>query len=123
MPAQIPGLDHASLHAYIGGRAGRRIGTTVTVGRVLVDPGITFVLYETRLATIYPDRVDFDHHGDTHQLTSSWLGRIVRDNKLGAVVCRIRPRSGFPGAGILTIDGDRDKPIEGRTYTTKSGEL
>lgn len=131
-PASMPSLTYEALHAYILARpAGsivphRAIGTTVTV--LQGDGFVWLKLYDTTLAVIFPDRVEFTSTDDPHMATSAWLSKIVRDNRLGSTVWRIRRHAGDrPGprvargrAGLLAIDGDRSRPVTGRTYPTRT---
>lgn len=85
MPADTPPLTYALLQGV------RKIGTTVTILHGKVEdkthsgtvPGVTFRLYETDLAHIYPGRVEFTVHGDRHKATDAWLGKIIADNGVG----------------------------------------
>jgi len=127
-PADVPKLTYEALNAYVlatpQGRAyvRRDIGTTVTV--TLGDGCARLTLYGYTLAAIYPGRVEFNATDDAHMSTTAWLGKIVRDNKLGGTAWRIR-RHASDGegpcvprghAGLLTIDGHRSEPVFGQTY-------
>ena len=122
-PADTPELDFASLAAYLDGWDERAIGTTVTVESYR-EGVIDILLYGLRIAQIGPNIVFFPGPDDPHMATSAWLGRIVRDNAMGSNVWRVRRLKGDgPGpevargrAGLLCIDGDRDKPVFGRAY-------
>ena len=123
-PAGTPELTCEGLSAYLGAsRSKRAIGTTVTVMHVAAAPGepaYDFRLYGLVIAQIFPGRVYFPRTDDTHQATSSWLSAIVRDNGIGSGVWRIRRRAadvpGPMGGGLLAVDGDRDRPVEGYAY-------
>lgn len=125
MPKDTPELTHETLDAYIGPTRNRAsIGATVSVYRWAKDNGLRFELYWTTLAVIYPGRVEFTTHGDTHGATREWLQKIATDNGIGQNVWRDRSyqRDGFRYPGKLIIDGDRNKPVEGRAYPTHIAE-
>lgn len=128
-PAGCPDLTYESLRRYIGDdrHAQAMIGRTVQVTHwpAIVTSQqnrvaqVTLRLYGTSLAVIMADSVLFTVHGDRHQATREWLGKIIADNGLG-VHC-FRTRTGYvPGVGSpLHIDGDPAKPVEGHSYTVK----
>jgi hypothetical protein len=113
--------DHANcLSDYV------QIGTTVQLRWNSRDHSAILVrLYETTIVILAKDGTIRFPNDDPHKTTNEWISRIVRDNGLGSGVCRIRRRkSDGPGpaaslgqAGLLCIDGDRDKPVHGRTWT------
>ena len=114
-PASTPELAYAGLFAYIvshGGDKAGTIGTTVTLNRYN-DGTIHLRLYSTTLAVIAADRVEFKATGDHHQATREWLTKIIRDNDLGASAWRGRD-------GVLCIDGDPARPVEGHTFSLTS---
>lgn len=131
-PADVPKLTCESLNAYILARPSgaillsRAIGTTVTV---LQGEGFVWLkLYDTIIAAIFPGQVSFSPHDDPHLATTAWIGKIVRDNGIGGTVWRER-RHASDGegpcvprghAGLLAIDGDRSRPVFGRTYPVAS---
>lgn len=125
--ANVPQLSYAGLRRYLDEKdAGRReIGSTVEVRAI---PGaVIFRLYELDLAIISgaPMHVKFTQADDPREATKHWLSRIVQDNDLGHGVSRVRrrksdgpgPRHGHGEAGVLVIDGNRDKPVIGQTYS------
>jgi hypothetical protein len=130
MPADMPRLDYAGLTAWLDGETTRRLGRTVVIRKYGTAPKnppppvIGFYLYGTAIAFIRPDRVTFPETGDTHLATAGWLTQIVRDNGIGTLVSRCpRRKQDGPGpetsrgrAGILLIDGSRDRPLEGFAY-------
>lgn len=140
MPENTPDLDFTSLEAYIraaydgeGPRHGdhAEIGTTVQVvwhgsrrPGLELPPAVDFQLYGLHIARIFPDRVNFAKHDDPHMATGEWVAKIIRDNAIGTSAGRIRRRKADGEgpwmsrgrAGLLVIDGDRDKPVTGRTY-------
>lgn len=96
-PADTPPLTYGELQ----GRT--RIGTTVTIGH---DPGSAVLwLYDTPLARIYPDRVEFTEHGDRHMATTEWLARIAADNGIAGGV--------YTEHFVRYIGGT---PLEGHTF-------
>jgi hypothetical protein len=139
IPRDCPELTYGALAAHeekhwrpdaSGGRYAR-IGTTVTItyadGPVTGCPmpeRMDFRLYELLIARIYRDSVYFCQTGDAHTATTAWLARIVRDNGIGGNIWRIpRRKADGPGpevargqAGLLVIDGDRNRPVEGHFY-------
>ncbi len=126
VPAATPELTYEGLSGYLGeDRSLRAIGTTVKVMRVAAFGGLAydFRLYGLVIATISPDKVYFPRTDDTHQATAAWLSRIVRDNGIGGSVWRIRRRAadvpGPMGGGLLTVGGDRDRPVEGYAYRVR----
>lgn len=139
IPQDAPDLDYASLNTWMGLRGQRKIGTTVTI--VALDEHETAMgqipasfeiwLYETLIARIYPDRVDFPGPDDPHMATSAWLFKVIRDNAIGHTCFRIRRhKNDGPGpvvargqAGLLVIDGDRDKPVFGRHYPVDPAQI
>jgi hypothetical protein len=130
-PAGMPKLDFASLAEWMTGHTARRIGATVVVRRTghgCPHPHVIGIeLYGLCIALVKPDRVVFPETRDTHAATSYWLGRIIADNGIGRSAWRIRRRKADrPGppvargqAGLLVIDGDRDRPVEGFAYRTQ----
>jgi hypothetical protein len=127
MPEDTPDLDFGSLQRLLWpATAEHKIGTTVTITGTGLDsdePGIAFRLYDTVIAVIRRDSVEFPVTGDVHMATSEWIARIVRDNAIGRGAGRIRRRQAdplVPGprgyAGPLAIDYDRDRLVEGHTY-------
>jgi hypothetical protein len=140
MPEGCPYLDFTSLKAYIRAAYNSEdlhftdhaeIGTTVRVvwhgsrrPRLELPPSIAFELYGFTAAEIYPDRVGFAAADDPHMATTAWLSRIVYDNAIGHGVSRVRRRKadgeGPPiargHAGLLVIDGNRDKLVTGQSY-------
>ena len=103
-----------------------RIGTTVQVRWHTAGRSALLVrLYETTIAILEADGAIRFPNDDPHMATAEWISRIVRDNGLGSGVGRIRRRrADGPGpegtrgmAGLLVIDGDRDKPVHGRAWT------
>lgn len=147
MPYGTPDLDYGSLAEYLVRRAGvtstrelrnfssyAEIGTTVRIrwigpGRdesAALPPAIGFWLYGTLIARIMPGDVYFPRTDDTHQATTYWLAQIIADNAIGTNAGRIRRhKADGPGpmgprghAGLLVIDWDRSKPVEGHSYQT-----
>jgi len=127
VPADTPDLDFGSLQRLLWpATSEHKIGTTVTVTGTDLDtstPGIALRLYDTVIAVIRRESVDFPVTGDAHMATTEWIAKIVRDNAIGYGAGRIRRRKSdplVPGprgyAGPLAIDYDRDRLIEGRSY-------
>jgi hypothetical protein len=126
-PKDTPELTYDALHSYIGkgNGASRMIGTTMEAidytGSIFGDM-VALKLYSTTIARIYRDAVTFPSHGDTHQATREWLIRIISDNGLGYTAFRLRGRRGQPGT--MVINGDPERPVEGRSYpVTQRREL
>ncbi len=136
MPADTPPLTFTALRErcqrqnYANSGIGK-IGTTVTLYHMawpdrdgVAEEYIQFRLYGLMLARIYADRVEFTDTDDPHMATTAWLAQIVVDNHLGGGVFRIRRHAADgPGpqvprgrAGLLAINGDRDKPVVGASY-------
>ena len=131
IPRNTPDLDYATLNTWMGLRGQRKIGATVTVVALdahasamgEVPASFEFWLYETLIARVYPDRVDFPGPDDPHMATTEWIAKIVHDNAIGGWVGRIRRiKADGPGpevprgrAGLLVIGG-RDRPVYGRAY-------
>lgn len=101
------------------------IGTTVQIRWHTADRSSVMVrLYETTIAVLTDDDTIRFPNDDPHKTTTEWISKIVHDNGLGHGVCRIRRRkSDGPGpdasrgqAGLLVIDGDRNKPAHGRAW-------
>jgi hypothetical protein len=104
-PKDTPALTYEGLRNTV------RIGTTVTAehSEDYVSPFVTLSLYGTPLARISAAHVQFLRTGDHHQATREWLTRIVQDNGIGSACFRIR-------GGLMVIDGDPGRPVEGVTY-------
>jgi hypothetical protein len=103
-PADTPPLT------YDGLKSRRRIGTTVTIHHF---PGSAVLeLYDTPLAVIYLDRVEFTKHGDRHMTTTEWLYRIVTDNGLGSAVFTDH----FVRYVINPAGGGDRAPLEGNVF-------
>lgn len=130
MPASTPRLTFSRLKAITDNYGAGRIGKTVTIQesvRSLSGEGehyILFQLYELPIARIFRDRVEFAGTDDPHMATTAWLGKIIRDNGIGAGVWRVRRFASDPEgpcvprghAGLLTIDGDRSRLVFGQAY-------
>lgn len=130
-PAGVPKLTYEALETYVlatpMGRMNvrRDIGTTVTV--TLEHDSARVRLYGYTLAVLRSHQVAFNSTDDPHMSTSAWLSKIIRDNGIGGLAWRIR-RHASDGegpcvprghAGLLTIDGDRNRPVFGNTYPTR----
>jgi hypothetical protein len=112
MPENTPPLTYAMLQGV------EKVGTTVTIGHGDVWDhtwagsvcGVTFRLYDTVLAYIYPGHVEFTAHGDRHRATDAWLSKIVHDNGIGDSCAREK--------FVLCIVGgpDNGKPVEGAVF-------
>jgi hypothetical protein len=132
-PADVPEMTFAALAARLSELCDRAncvsdyvpLGTTVQVRWHTRDHSSILVrLYDTTIAVLTSDDTIRFPNDDPHMATTAWIARIVRDNGLGHSVQRIRRRAGDgPGpemsrgqAGLLVIDGDRDKPVHGRSW-------
>jgi hypothetical protein len=123
MPEGTPDLSHDALAAYLDSRDERKIGATVTVENYR-EGVIDVRLYDTRIAQIGPNLVFFPGPDDPHIATTYWLAKVVQDNGIGGNVFRVRrhksdgegPPVARGQAGLLTVDGDRDRPVFGRSY-------
>src|ERR1700761_2430274 len=101
-PADTPeltweGLTGATDQAWaLRGYRSLEIGTTVKVRYWAPRPDAPhcFVirLYDTDIARVYCDLVEFPAEDDGHQASREWLTRIVQDNGLGGNLWRIRRR-------------------------------
>jgi hypothetical protein len=103
-----------------------RIGSTVQVRwHVRNRSAVTVRLYETTIAILTADGTIRFPNDDPHMATTEWISKIIYDNGLGGRAWRIRRHAADgPGpevargrAGLLCIDGDRDKPVYGRAWT------
>jgi hypothetical protein len=103
-----------------------QIGSTIQVrwyGRRRI--GLMVRLYETTIAILGSDDTIKFPNDDPHKTTTEWISKIIHDNGLGRNAWRIRRHAADgPGpevargqAGLLCIDGDRGKPVHGRTWT------
>jgi hypothetical protein len=131
-PENTPELTYEALtayeekhwHPYADGSRYAPIGTTVTITKAGDLNAFDLRLYGLTIARIFQDQVFFPLTGDAHMATREWLGKIVRDNGIGSSVWRIRRRTtDGPGpyvargrAGLLCIDGNRSRPVEGHGY-------
>jgi hypothetical protein len=134
-PAGTPAMTYGGLMRYVSSHHGPDevpIGKTVRVRiRRPGGPGhevIDVYLYGTRIARLTQHgAVTFGRTDDPHLATTEWVSRIVRDNGLGNRAWRIRRRKADgPGpqvrrghAGLLTIDGDRRRPVFGHLYQAR----
>jgi hypothetical protein len=120
-PADTPELTYEALHAYVGKGNGacRAIGTTVEVtdytGSIFGDM-VVLNLYGTQIARIYKDAVTFPVHGHSEQATRNWLVRIVANNGIGFNIWRVARQHKKVRRSFYVIDGDRNRPLEGRSY-------
>jgi hypothetical protein len=130
-PANIPRLGFTSLLTWLDSEPERTIGTTVTVRRIGrgerpgdLRPVIIIELYGLAIALLRSEYVYFPDTRDGHYATTEWLAKIVRDSGIGGSLFRYprRKRDGLGPlvprgrAGILLIDGSRDRPLEGFAY-------
>jgi hypothetical protein len=119
MPAATPPLAYAVLRRYLGSRAERKIGTTVTVawhGRprsehAALPPSLDIWLYDTRIAKVMPASVYFPNHHDRHHATDEWTAKILRDNG-AASGCYREKFVLYAGAW----NGRPRRPVEGQTF-------
>jgi hypothetical protein len=119
IPENCPELSAEGLSEWLGKRSHRKIGRTVTIRPGAMRETFYFVLYEAVIAEIGPEQVYFPVTGDAHQATTAWLSRIVHDNGLGLTAWRVdgrAPGHRDPAPGLLAIDGDRARPVEGHGY-------
>ena len=134
MPEGTPKLTFEALSAQLDALCDRprctpctlAVGTTVTICWHGAARGhaVAFQLYGLGIAVISQKLVQFPVTGDAHIATTGWLAKIIRDNGLGSSAWRIRRhKADGPGtpaargrAGLLCIDGDRDRPVEGHGY-------
>jgi hypothetical protein len=132
VPQNTPDLTFAELAAWTTkgrDKMSRKIGTTVEVGWYDEGESVYFELYDTIIARLMPAEIYFPVTGDAHMATTQWLSMIARDNGLGGVWRIPRHTDDLPGpiaargrAGLLTLDGDRDKPVEGHTYPVSAAQ-
>lgn len=119
MPAATPPLTYAVLRRYLGNRAERKIGTTITIawhGRprsenAALPPSLDIWLYDTRIAKVMPSSVYFPNHHDRHRATDEWTAKILRDNGI-ADGCYREKFVLYAGQW----DGRPRKPVEGQTF-------
>jgi hypothetical protein len=117
-PANTPELTYETLSAKLAACEGAlKIGTTVQVWED-ARGGVSVQLYDTVIARITPDEVEFPGPDVPSQATTEWLARIIRDNGIDSGCWRVRRRkSDGPGpevargqAGLLVLAS----PPEGR---------
>jgi len=138
-PADTPEMTFTALAARLQAVCSRSqcmsyyatIGTTVQVRwRTTGRSSILVRLYETTIAILSWDGTIRFPNDDPHMTTTEWISKIIYDNGLGSRAWRIRRRASDPPgpeisrgrAGLLCIDGDRDKPVHGRPWcSTRSG--
>ena len=129
-PPDMPPLTFESLGQWLEFEPDRRMGTSVMVRRYgtgakeRLEPVISLELHGWCIALFKADRVIFPETRDVRIAVTYWLSQIVADSRIGGHVERVprRKRDG-PGlptsrgkAGLLVIDGDRDRPVEGFAY-------
>jgi hypothetical protein len=82
IPASAPRLDYRSLHAYLGHRAERKIGTAINVQRS--EAGFDFRIYFTLFACIYMNEVVFFYpyspNGSPTEEQRAWIDKLANDN-------------------------------------------
>lgn len=138
-PAAMPELTFEALTSRLRALCDREqctscydeIGTTVQVRWIRSKNAIMIRLYGTTIAILSDDGSVQFPADDPHLTTTEWITRIVRDNGLGNRVWRIRRHaSDGPGpevqrghAGLLVIDGDRDKPVHGRVWARNRADI
>ena len=132
-PADTPEMTFTALAARLQAVCSRSqcmscyatIGTTVQVRwRTTGRSSILVRLYETTIAILSWDGTIRFPNDDPHMTTTEWISKIIYDNGLGSRAWRIRRRASDPPgpeisrgrAGLLCIDGDRDKPVHGRPW-------
>jgi hypothetical protein len=135
MPKDTPELDFVTLKARMEAEYGGeelRYGDKLEIGTTVIIrwndsgglPSVEFVLYGLHIARISANEVRFTYTDDPHLATAEWTAKIVRDNAIGGSVWRM-PRRKADGegpwtsrgrAGLLCINGNRDKPVWGNTY-------
>ena len=117
VPQDTPPLTFEGLAAYIGSGGERKIGTTVLVtlhpARDDCAASVTFRLYDTNLAVIDATGVYFTRHGDRHQATREWIAMIAVSNEIATSAWR-------PRSGVLCLDGNPQRPVEGHAYVRGS---
>lgn len=146
-PADTPRLDFETLAGLLrdrwypmaDGEHYATIGTTVRIrwhggtersAHAALPPAIWIELYGLRIAKVMPGSVYFPGPDDPHVTTTEWIAKIVRDNRLGSGAFRVRRHKGDGEgppvarghAGLLTIDGDRERPVFGHAYPVRTRE-
>jgi hypothetical protein len=132
-PADTPEMTFESLAARLSDLCDRancladtvQIGTTVELRWHGRDHSAVMVrLYSTTIAVLADDGTIRFPNDDPHMTTREWIGKIIYDNGLGGSAWRIRRRASDGqgpavargSAGLLCIDGDRDKPVHGPVH-------
>jgi hypothetical protein len=128
-PANMPELSYEALRAGLDATwTALRIGSTVQVWED-ARGGVAVQLYDTVIARVCADRVEFTEADDGRMATSEWLAQILRDNGIAGGCGRVRRRKADgPGpwvsrgrAGLLVLceyDGPRDarREVIGKSY-------
>lgn len=138
-PEGTPDLTFDDLAAWLGGRSGRAIGTTVVIAHMPATEtqfeSIDIELYGLVIARLMnkPGRVEFPSADDPHLATTEWISKVVRDNCVGSSVGRIRRSRKDPlgppvargRAGLLVIypPGDRSKQVFGQMYPVSRARI
>src|SRR4249920_2726961 len=129
-PAGMPRLTFEGLGGWLEFEPERPLGRTIWVRRYgtgakeRLEPVISLELYGACIALFRAGRVTFPETGSTRIAATYWLSQVVADARIGGHVERVprrkRDRPGPAGsrgeAGLLVIDGNRDRPVEGFAY-------
>ena len=131
-PAGMPQLTFEALTIWLEAGPERPLGRTAWVRRygtgpaAYLEPVTSLELHGACITLFKANRVIFPESGSTRISATYWLSQVVADSRIGGHVERVprRKRDG-PGpanargqAGLLVIDGNRDRPVEGFAYRT-----